>query len=58
VGIEPSSPLQTRKLFIPGSNKNYKNDRNGEVKYTAGTRDTPLATLHKLDMPVTRLHVH
>jgi hypothetical protein len=50
VGIEPSGSLQTRKLFIPGSNKNYKNDRNGEVRYTAGTRDTPLATLHKLDM--------
>jgi hypothetical protein len=26
VGIEPSSPPQIRKLFIPRSNKNYKND--------------------------------
>jgi hypothetical protein len=24
VGIEPSSPVQTRKLFIPRSDKNYK----------------------------------
>jgi hypothetical protein len=38
VGIEPSSPVQTRKLFIPRSDKNYKNDRNAEVRYTAGTQ--------------------
>jgi hypothetical protein len=31
VGIEPSSPLQTHKLFIPRSDKNYKNDGNVEV---------------------------
>ncbi len=43
VGIEPSSPVQIRKLFIPRSDKNYKNDRNAEVRYTAGTRDTSLA---------------
>jgi len=50
VGIEPSSPLQTRKLFIPRSDKNYKNDGNAEVGYTAGTRDTLLATLRELGM--------
>jgi len=38
VGIEPSSLLQTRKLLIPRSDKNYKNDRNTEVRYMAGTR--------------------
>jgi hypothetical protein len=38
VGIEPSSPLQTRKLFIPRSDKNYKIARNAELRYTAGTR--------------------
>ena len=37
VGIEPSSPVQTRKLFIPRSDKNYKNNANTEVRYTAGT---------------------
>ena len=39
VGIEPSSPLQTRKLFILRPDKNYKNDRNAEARYTAGTRN-------------------
>jgi len=43
VGIEPSSLLQTRKLLVPRSDKNYKNDRNTEVRYTAGTWDTSLA---------------
>ncbi len=43
VGIEPSGSLQTRKLFFPRSDKSFKNSRNGEVRYTAGTRDTPLA---------------
>jgi hypothetical protein len=43
VGIEPSSPLQTRKLFIPRSDKNYKNGGNVEVRYTAGTWGTSLA---------------
>jgi transposase len=43
VGIEPSSPLQVRKLFIPRSDKNYKNDGNAEMRYTAGTWDTSLA---------------
>jgi hypothetical protein len=38
VGIEPSSPLQTRKLFILRSDKKYKNARNAEVRYTPGTR--------------------
>ena len=37
VGIEPSSPLQIRKLFISRSDKNYKNVGNAEVRYTAGT---------------------
>ena len=44
VGIEPSSPVQTRKLFIPRSDKNYKNDRNAEVRYTADTRSPKLRT--------------
>ena len=39
MGIEPSSLLQTRKLLIPRADKNYKNDRNTEVRYTAGTWD-------------------
>src|SRR5258708_530481 len=43
VGIEPSSPLQVRKLFMPRLDKNYKNDGNAEVRYTAGTWDTSLA---------------
>jgi hypothetical protein len=38
VGIEPSSPWQTRKLFIPRFDKSYKIGRNAEVRYTAGTR--------------------
>jgi hypothetical protein len=38
VGIEPSSSLKTRKLFIPRSDKNYKTATNAEVRYTAGTR--------------------
>ncbi len=38
VGLEPSVPLKTRKLFIPRSDKTEKNDRNAEVRYTAGTR--------------------
>ena len=38
VGIEPSSPLQTRKLFILRSDKKYKNARNAKVRYTPGTR--------------------
>ena len=38
VGIEPSSPLQTRKLFILRFDKTNKNDKNAEVRYTAGTR--------------------
>jgi hypothetical protein len=37
VGIEPSGPLQTRKLLIPRSVKNIKNGRNAEQSYTAGT---------------------
>jgi len=37
VGFEPSSPVQTDKLFIPRSDKNYKNDRNAEARYMAGT---------------------
>jgi hypothetical protein len=40
VGIEPSGSLQTRKLFIPLTDKNYRNDGNAEVRYTAGTWDT------------------
>jgi hypothetical protein len=36
-GIEPSSLLQTRKLFIPHPGKSDKTDRNAEVRYTAGT---------------------
>jgi hypothetical protein len=61
VGIEPSSLLQTRKLLIPRSDKTYKNDGNAEVGYTAGTRDTLLATLRESGngtCPVWRLHVH
>ena len=38
VGIEPSGPLQTRKLFIPRSHKSDKTDRNAETKYATGTR--------------------
>jgi hypothetical protein len=41
VGIEPLSPVQTRKLFILRSDKNPKNDRNAEVRYTAGTQSPP-----------------
>jgi hypothetical protein len=37
VGIEPSGPLQTRKLFILRSDKSDKNGRNAEPRYTAGT---------------------
>jgi len=40
VGIEPTRPLQTRKLFIPRSDKNDENARNAEVRYTAGTRNS------------------
>jgi hypothetical protein len=39
VGIELSSPLQTRKLLILHSDKIYKNPRNAEARYTAGTRN-------------------
>ena len=45
VGIEPSSPVQTRKLFILHSDKNYKNDRIAGVRYTGGTWETSLAPL-------------
>jgi hypothetical protein len=38
VGIEPSSLLQTRKLFIPHSGKTDRNGRNGEATYKKGTR--------------------
>jgi hypothetical protein len=38
VGIEPSSPVQRRKLFISRSDKSYKNYKNAEVRYTVGTR--------------------
>ena len=42
MGIEPSSPLKTRKLFIPLSDKSYQIDTNAEVGYTVGTRtDSP-----------------
>lgn len=37
-GVEPSAILKRRKLFIPYSGKTHKNDRNAEVRYTAGTR--------------------
>jgi hypothetical protein len=39
VGIEPSSPLQTRKLFIVCLGRSCKIARNAEVRYTAGTRN-------------------
>jgi len=38
-GVEPSEPLQTRKLFIPRPDKSDKTARNAEPRYTAGTRD-------------------
>jgi hypothetical protein len=38
VGIEPSSPLATRKLLIPRLDKSDKNDRNAQPWYAAGTR--------------------
>lgn len=37
----PTGPLIPRKLFIPCSDKSDKNDRNAEVRYTAGTQKTP-----------------
>jgi hypothetical protein len=39
VGIEPSSLLERRKLFIPSPDTNEKNGRNTEARYTEGTRD-------------------
>ena len=39
VGIEPSSPLVTRKLLIPCFDKSDKNDRNAQARYVAGTRE-------------------
>jgi hypothetical protein len=33
VGIEPSSPLQTRKLLIERFDKFYRNAKNAQVKY-------------------------
>ena len=46
VGIEPSAPLKTRKLFIPRSDKTEKNDRNAEARYTAGTRSRVVEQLN------------
>lgn len=43
MGIEPSSLLQRRKLFIPRSDKNYRNDGNAEARYTAGTPSRVIA---------------
>jgi hypothetical protein len=37
LGVELLSPLQTRKLFIPRSDKTDKNGRNTQPRYTAGT---------------------
>jgi hypothetical protein len=42
-GDRTIKPTAKRKLFIPRSDKNYKNDGNVEVRYTAGTWDTSLA---------------
>jgi hypothetical protein len=39
VGIELSSPLETRKLFIPRSDKSYKKATNAELRYTPGTQE-------------------
>ena len=48
VGVEPSSPLQTRKLFIHRSGKSDKTDANAEVRYTAGTRPASRGVPDKL----------
>jgi hypothetical protein len=37
VGIEPSCPLNQRKLFIPRNATTDTNARNAELRYTAGT---------------------
>ncbi len=39
VGIELKAALKTRKLLIPLNEKNAKNIRFGQVRYTAGTRN-------------------
>ena len=39
VGIELSSALQTRNLFIVHSDEFRKTDTNAELRYTAGTRN-------------------
>jgi hypothetical protein len=41
VGIEPSSPLRTRKLLIARFDKSYRNARNAEAKYKKGTSAMP-----------------
>jgi len=38
VGIEPSSLMETRKLFILRADRTAKIAKNAEVRYTAGTR--------------------
>ena len=51
VGFKPSSPLQTRKLFIFRSDKNCKIARNAERRYTAGTSGQQIQLL----IPLIRL---
>lgn len=43
--FEPSRLLETRKLFFFYSYKYPKNDRNAELRHTAGTRNR-LEVLH------------
>jgi hypothetical protein len=39
VGIEPSSPLATRKLLIPRFDKSDKNDKSAQARYATSTRE-------------------
>ena len=55
LGVELLSPLQTRKLFIPRSDKTDKNGRNAQPRYTQvhrGQQGILIRTYSKRGLPI------